>query len=511
MTETADLLGQLVMVDFAGTEPTPEVEQLVAEEGVGGIVLFAKNVRDPQQVARLTRSLQELAARAGGPPLLIATDQEGGSVARLREGATVFPSAMAFGAARSEALVAAAAGITARELRAVGIHVNFAPVLDVNTNPRNPVIGCRSYGEDPELVARLGAAAIRAMQAAGVAATAKHFPGHGDTSQDSHLALPTVEHSRDRLEAVELLPFRAAIGVGVAAVMTAHVVLSSLDPVRPATLSPAVHRLLREELGFSGVVVTDSLAMRAITDRVAPEEAAVLALQAGADLLLACGPHDVQCRILLALRHALRSGRLPVPRVVDASSRVLSLKHRLGLGAAPGVAVEDVPRLVGIPAHEAVAAHVAEAAVTVVGDPDHVIPLPPGPVSVALDSASPADDRIRIFGEALVASGRTVVPVASPDLGNRPPGPLCLLVPGEGPPAWEESTRLGALVQAGKRAGPVVVIAVGSPYVLSLVPRGTPCLALYGDDPHLLRAAARVLVGSLRARGRLPVTLPATA
>jgi beta-N-acetylhexosaminidase len=278
MAKAPDLVGQMFMVDFTGLEPIANVERLIAEEGVGGVILFDKNISAPRQVASLTNALQESARGAGRPPLLIGVDQEGGPVARLRMGATHFPSAMAFGAARSEALAASAAGITARELRALGLHMNMAPVLDVNNNPANPVIGVRSYGEDPALVARLGTAAIRAMQASGVLATAKHFPGHGDTSQDSHVTLPVVPHAQARLDAVELLPFRAAIRIGVAAVMTAHVVFKALDPDRPATLSPAVLGFLRSDLGFAGLIVTDSMGMRAITDRFPPGEAAVQVL-----------------------------------------------------------------------------------------------------------------------------------------------------------------------------------------------------------------------------------------
>ncbi|TMI78529.1 MAG: glycoside hydrolase, partial [Bacillati bacterium ANGP1] len=203
--EDRDLIGQLFMVDFGGPSPSDEITRLIADGGVGGIVLFDKNIQDPGQVASLTNALQRHAAAVRRPPLLVAVDQEGGPVVRLR--GTHFPSAMAFGAAGSDDLVAAAAEVTACELRAVGIHFNFAPDLDVNSNPANPVIGVRSYGEDPALIARLGTRAITAMQAGGVLATAKHFPGHGDTAQDSHLALPTVGHPRDRLEAIEFPPF----------------------------------------------------------------------------------------------------------------------------------------------------------------------------------------------------------------------------------------------------------------------------------------------------------------
>ena len=199
------MIGQLFMVDFSGPAPSAGIERLIADAAVGGVILFDKNITSPVQIASLTNGLQRVAAAAGKPPLLVGADQEGGPVVRLQP--THFPSAMAFGAAGSDDLVGLAAAVTGKELRSVGIHVNFSPVLDVNSNPANPVIGVRSYGEDPSLVTRLGARAVRQMQSAGVLATAKHFPGHGDTALDSHLALPVVSHPRSRLESVEFAPF----------------------------------------------------------------------------------------------------------------------------------------------------------------------------------------------------------------------------------------------------------------------------------------------------------------
>src|SRR5690606_667232 len=256
---------------------------------VGGVILFARNIRDPVQVANLTRSLQQLAQSSGARiPLFIATDQEGGIVARLRSPAAVMPGAMALGAASSPELAYEAGRSTARQLLAVGINMNFAPVVDVNNNPANPVIGVRSFGEDPELVAELGAAFIRGQQEEGVISTAKHFPGHGDTDTDSHIALPRADHPRVRLDQVELVPFRAAIAAGVDAIMTAHVTFPSIDPTPglPATLSHRVLTgLLREELGHEGLIVTDAMEMQAITANFGIAEAAVRAVEAVGDMV----------------------------------------------------------------------------------------------------------------------------------------------------------------------------------------------------------------------------------
>ena len=493
------LAGQVFMVDFSGTEPSAEAERLLVQGGVGGVVLFVKNIRDPAQVARLANALQRLAVDAGMPPLLLAADQEGGPVVRLRP--THFPSAMAFGAAASERLVAEAARVTARELRAVGVHLNFAPDLDVNSNPQNPVIGLRSYGEDPALVARLGVQAVTAMQAGGVLATAKHFPGHGDTSLDSHLALPTVAHPRARLEAVEFVPFRAAIRAGVAAVLTAHVVYPALDPERPATLSPAIIGMLRGELGFGGLVVSDSMQMRAIADHHRPGEAAVEAVRAGVDLLLALGPAETQWEALDAVRRAVESGRIPEARLREAAGRVLAVKRRLGLFEGALVREAEVARCVGLPEHLALADRIAAAAATIVRARPGAIPLPPVPVAVVTDLASrETADRL---AEALRAAGRpcTTVEVAVAGAG-------AIVVPIGGSLSDPRvRDRIHDVTQQASRSGPAVAVAVDVPYPLASVARDCACLAVYGADPPALKAAAGVLAGTLRPEGHLPVTV----
>ncbi len=499
MTDLDRHIGQLFMVDFTGYAPDPEVIRLIEDEGVGGVILFVKNVASARQVATLTNALQEVAARAGYPPLLVSADQEGGPVVRLPKEATHFPSAMAFGAAGSEALAASAAGVTARELRAVGIHMNMAPDLDVNNNPANPVIGIRSFGEDPQRVAGLGSAAVRAMQASGVLATVKHFPGHGDTSLDSHLDLPVVPHSRAHLDAVELPPFAAAIRAGVGAVMTAHVVYPALDPERPATLSPVVLGMLRTQLGFTGLIVTDSMAMQAITNRHAPGDAAVAAIMAGADIILACGPVAAQRESIEAVRRAVDRGRIPASRIAESAARVAAAKERLNLGNGAVVAVDRVDAAVGATAHRDVAEHVAEAAVTLVRGGRSAVPLPPGPVSVvALDGAPPA--AVDGLAAALREAGREVdVRPAGAAAGH---GTLVAVLGRRTDP--DGGAREAVLRMPG---APVAAVAVDVPYGLARLPRDVGCVAAYGWDPPSLRAAARVLTGSLAPRGRLPVTL----
>ncbi len=507
--DTATLAGQLFVVDFSGPEPCAHVERVIRDGGVGGVILFDNNIIDPVQVARLTNALQRLASRAGAPPLLIAVDQEGGPVIRVR--GTQFPSAMAFGAAGDESLVATAAGVTARELRAVGIHMNFAPVLDVNNNPANPVIGVRSFGEDPARVARLGSRAITAMQGAGVLATAKHFPGHGDTSLDSHLTLATVAHPRSRLDAVELLPFREAIRAGVGAVMTAHVVYPALDRELPATLSPAIIGLLRETLGFDGLVVSDSMQMRAVADHYTPGAAAVAAVRAGVDVVLACGPVEAQWEALDAVRAAARDGRIAEARVREAAQRVLAAKRRLGLFEHPGVTEAEAARTVGCPEHLSVAERIAAAAATIVRDTNGTIPLRPGRVQVSTDLVPP--DTAARLAAALRAAGRMAGTVAL----NRLPSPTAqvrgqgaVVVPfavaASGPIPLAARVREATL--AAVRRGPAVAVSLDVPYPLSSAAEGCASLAVYGADPFSIAAAAGVLAGTIRARGTLPVTIP---
>ncbi|HEY8531978.1 MAG TPA: beta-N-acetylhexosaminidase [Limnochorda sp.] len=327
-------VGQVLMVGFQEPWPPAAFLDRVRSGAVGNVVLFSRNLTTPDAARAMIRRIQEAALEASLPGLIISTDQEGGSVTRLRQGTTWFPSAMAVGAAGDPDLAEQLAAAMGAQLRASGITMNLAPDADVNINPENPVIGTRSFGADPERVAGMVRAFIRGLHAARVAAVAKHFPGHGDTSVDSHLDLPVIPHDRARLEAVELAPFRAAIEEGVDGIMAAHVAFPSIDPdrTRPATLSPAVLRgLLRDELGFDGLILTDCLEMRAVSDRFSPGEAALRAFEAGADLILMSHTEERQRAAYEALLEAARTGRISEDRLRASVRRVLALKERLGL------------------------------------------------------------------------------------------------------------------------------------------------------------------------------------
>jgi len=315
---------RLFTVGFQGKTISADLSRLLAR-GVGGVVLFARNVGEPAEVAALTSSIK----REAGRPIPISLDQEGGKVARLKKGFSELPAMRALGEIGSAALTRDVGVLIGRELRAVGFDMNYAPVLDVDTNPDNPVIGSRSFGRTPELVGELAVALAEGLESVGVAACGKHFPGHGDTHQDSHLALPRLPHSLERLQKVELPPFVAAIAAGIPALMTAHVIFEPLDPVYPATMSrAALHGLLREKLGYDGLVVSDDLEMRAIADHYAVEEVVVRGLNAGVDQLLCCHTAELAQRAIEAVVHAVERGTVSREILANANRRIQTFTAR---------------------------------------------------------------------------------------------------------------------------------------------------------------------------------------
>jgi beta-N-acetylhexosaminidase len=325
-------IGRLLIAGFDGSQLPVELKSIAREFGLGGVILFGRNIEAPEQVAELCYEAGRLVPDL---PLWVSIDQEGGRVARLKAPFTEWPPMATLGRSGDLRLAERFARALAAELKAVGVTLDYAPVLDVMTNARNPVIGDRALSTTAEEVATLGAAIIRTLQGEGVAACGKHFPGHGDTSVDSHLELPLVEHPPDRLRRVEFVPFRAAVQADVATIMTAHVLVPSLDEERPATLSRrVVTELLRKELGYQGVILSDDLEMKAIANAYEIPEAAILATDAGCDGVLICsGDHATQAATLEALVYAVERERLPFARVEDALQRQQRAKERF-LGAA---------------------------------------------------------------------------------------------------------------------------------------------------------------------------------
>jgi beta-N-acetylhexosaminidase len=354
-------IGRLLIAGFGGYQVPVELASLAREFSLGGVILFARNVAEPEQVAELC---YESARLVPDLPLWVSVDQEGGRVARLKAPFTEWPPMATLGRSGDVRLAERFARALAAELKATGITLDYAPVLDVLTNPKNPVIGDRALADKAEEVGRLGAAIIGTMQGEGVAACGKHFPGHGDTSVDSHLELPLLEHPPDRFRGVEFVPFRAAIQADVATIMTAHVFAPALDEQRPATLSKrVVTGMLRKELGFQGVILSDDLEMKAIANTYAVPEAAVMAIDAGCDGVLICSAdHDTQARTLETLIKAVETGRLSYSRVEDALKRQQRAKERF-LGAAmvarPAKA-KTLLQVLGREEHRAVADEMAQ-------------------------------------------------------------------------------------------------------------------------------------------------------
>ncbi|MFG3634248.1 glycoside hydrolase family 3 protein [Streptomyces huasconensis] len=567
-------VGQLFVMHVYGhtaTDPDPEdvdtnlrelgvhdAAELIARYRLGGVIYFgwAHNTRSPHQIAALSRGIQEAAAKAlpSGVPVLISVDQEHGAVARVGAPATLLPGAMALGASGSHEHAREAARIAGAELHALGIRQDHAPDADVNIDPANPVIGVRSFGADPEAVAGFVAAQVEGYRSAGIATAAKHFPGHGDTTDDSHTELPHIHHTREEWDRFDAPPFRAAIAAGVDSVMTAHIVVPALDPSGdPATLSyPIVTGILREELGYDGVVATDSLAMRGVRTKYGDDRVAVLALKAGVDQLL--NPPRPQVAWDAVLR-AVRDGELTEERIEESVLRVLRMKARVGLlpedGTAPqeitADSVDSVDSVVGSPAHRAAADRIADATTTLLENPGGLLPLSPDthrdvlvvgadprspsgttgpPTTVLADaltglgftatalSTGTAPDATAVDRAVAAARGKDAVLVTTYNVATHTAtardntqaantaldtGPAT-----EDTPAAEDGQI--ALVAALKATGvPVITLAVRNPYDVARLPAVDAALAAYCWTDVELRAAARVIAGRAAPRGRLPV------
>lgn len=517
-------IGQLLIAGFHGTTVSPEIAELIQRRHVGGVILFARNIRDSQQTLELTTRLQALAKDAGHLlPLLIAVDQENGVVRRLGQGATVFPGSMAVAATGSVELEYTIAQATGQELRVLGITMNLAPVLDVNSNPANPVIGVRSFGEDPHAVARYGMAAIQGYQDAGVMTCAKHFPGHGDTITDSHLALPAIPHTLEHLEAMELVPFKAAIASGVDSIMMGHPAFPSLvdSGNMPATISPRmVRELLRTQMGYDGVVTTDDMEMRAITETVGVERGVVLALKAGCDLAFVSHRHDRQIGALDTLRAARASGELPEETVRQAVGRVLQLKMRRL--SWERLERERTPMSEGAEERQKLAAHGYERSVTLVRDDRSALPLRLAPQQRVLvlypqrESLTGVEDNR--FPEGFMAASvrrrhpnTDALPISlRPDADERArlaahAADLVVVATMNANLFPEQAELVKRLLQDGRD---VIGVAVRNPYDLLAFPELPTYLATYEYTPGAMEAAASVLFGEIAPVGRLPVSMP---
>lgn len=504
----AERVGQLLTVAFHGRTITPHLETLIRERRVGGVIVFAENVADAAGLRALADDLQRLARDVGSPPLFVAIDHEGGSVIRVGSGLTVLPSAMALAATDDPvASVEQASGIAASELRSVGVNWDLAPVADVLDEPRNAILLNRSFGSDPDRVGQLASAWVRGHEKQGLLSCAKHFPGHGSTTVDPHTGLPDLAHDRARLDRVDLIPFRMAIAAGVPAVMTAHILLTAIDAQRPATLSSRVlGDILRTDLGFAGIIVTDDLEMDALRSFGSVPEVAVLAIQAGADHLLFRFDEEAQRAAHRLLADAAGDGRISADRLDAAVGRVLAAKAALAqavTAAAPDPA-----------ANAAAAQDLARRSITLLRN-EGVLPLR-GRIlaaSVTQPDLSLLPDTLSV-GEALRERGASVQALSVPKRPSSAEIAAAVSAAREADVAVAATADLqtypeqAELVRALAKTKPTILVSMRSPYDVMSVPEIPAYLCAYYGRPDAARAVAEVLLGKTKPQGKLPVEIP---
>jgi beta-N-acetylhexosaminidase len=522
-----------VLGDYTNTDDPSfaEIRRWITEDGIGGVSM---SLGSPIEVAAKVNAMQRLAR----VPLLVSADLEP-SLGRLEGGvfshylmdagaATVFPTAMAIAATGRDDDAYMVGRITGREARAVGIHINFAPVVDVNNNPSNPVINTRSFGEDPDRVSRLAALFVRGSQEAGTIATAKHFPGHGDTDVDSHVGLPVVRADWARLASNELKPFKAAVDAGAAMVMSAHIALPAIegDSSTPATLTPRVMTgLLRDTLGFRGLAITDAMTMDGVGKGYGVEESSVLAVKAGADIILK--PSDVP-KAIDAVVKAVERGEIPASRIEQSARKVLELKARSGVAFQRLTSLDALRDVVGAPAHRAAAQDIARRAITLLRDRGAILPvtspktlviqympeteLRAGRVFAATIRGVLPDARVVKIGPASSPGLLDSLQVAAETVDRIILSAYVRRIEGEGRPAipahiaeWME--RLAG-ADAMTPSAKLVMIAFGNPYLIRQVPSAATYLVTFGVGDALESAAAQALLGKSPIGGISPVSLP---
>ncbi|MFD0557816.1 beta-N-acetylhexosaminidase [Stackebrandtia endophytica] len=486
-------------------------DELVETYNLGGVIYFSwsNNLNDPHQIAGLSNGLQETAVEATGTPLLISTDQEHGIVTRIGPPVTQLPGAMAIGATHDPELAYTAGQISGQELRALGINQNFAPVADVNVNPGNPVIGVRSFGSNPQHVADMVTAQVNGYQSAGdLASTVKHFPGHGDTDVDSHLGLPVITHTYEEWRELDAPPFEAAIAADVDTVMTAHIQFPELDEsLRPATLSePILTGLLRDELGYDGVVVTDSLSMEGVRSEYGDDRVPVMALLAGADMLLM--PPDIDLAYN-AVMDAVDTGEISRNRIDESVARILRLKHSLGLFDDPLADPDKIDECVGTPANLAAAQDISDQSTTLISN-DGTLPIAAtGDVFVTGWGVSTTATMAGHFADrgwdsTNLTTGTTPTPADIAEAVDAAEGNDLIVITTNNLAAYPEQADLAAaLSQTGI---PVVAVAVQNPYdVAHYVDQTVASLATYSYATAGLESAVAVILGENDPHGQLPV------
>jgi len=534
LMSTQDKIGQLFVQNVYGSDATtPDARniplygvsspaEVIQKYHLGGVVYFAwtDSVKNPAQITGLSNGLQKAAIQTGSHiPLFIATDQEQGVVTRIGAPATQFPGSMALGAGRSTADARTAASITGQELKAMGINTDFAPDSDVNVNALNPVIGTRSFSSDPALVSSMVTAQVTGYQKdAGIIATAKHFPGHGDTATDSHTGIPIITHTTAQWQQIDAPPFKAAIKAGTDMIMSGHLVVPALDPSGdPATLSqPILTGVLRNELGYKGLIVTDSLAMQGVRDKYGDAEVAVRAVLAGVDNLLMAPDMDAA---YTAVQAAVVSGRISQRRLNESVARILLLKLKQGILLHPYTNTSGLDSVVGTPAHLAAADAITDRTTTVIKNDDATLPIAPSGTKIlvtgygATTTTTLANALTRRAATATVrVTGSAPTDAAIADAVATSSGQDLVIVTTM--KAWDTTVTdptggQKKLVAALQATGiPVVVVCVRDPYDIAYLPGVSTYLATYSYSPVAIESAVRVIVGEVAPTGKLPVDIP---
>ncbi|MDN6399265.1 MAG: glycoside hydrolase family 3 protein [Brachybacterium sp.] len=486
------------------------IAEIVRTHHVGGLIYFvwSDNLQDIEQIATLSNDVQDAALGSSGIPLVISADEERGIVYRLPAPATPLPGQMALGATDSHAHARKAGDIVGSEMRAAGLHQAFCPVVDVNIEAQNPVIGVRSLGADPSAVARLGAAQIKGIQGANCSAAAKHFPGHGDTATDSHLGLPVIDHTREELETLDLPPFVAAIEEGIDTIMTAHIVVPALDDSGvPATLSkPILTDLLRGELGFEGVIVTDSLAMEGVRTMFGDDRVPVEAILAGADQMLM--PPDLVVAIG-GVRDAVANGEITEERLDRSVRRILTQKLRRGLFDRVPVNPATAADAIGTRKSVSTAQRIADDSITLITDDADAVPLPAG-TSVLVAGYGSAE-MMDVVVQALAEHGleARALPGASEEEAAAAADEVDSVLVLTRSHRFETSAAEVAMVQALAATGtPVLHASLRNPYDVVHVGEVAASIAAFGNADASLQAIAKLIAGEIKAKGTLPVPIP---
>ncbi len=514
-------VGQVFQVRVSGSTLTETDRAVIADKHIGGVIYFQwnGNLDDPTEAAQLSNDLQTAALGVGGTgiPLLISLDQEGGRVTRITGGAQ-FPGNMGIGASRSAELARLTGSVFGAEISAIGANMDLAPVLDVNNNPANPVIGVRSFGEDPALAAEMGIGYLQGLHEHEVIACAKHFPGHGDTNVDSHSGLPVVTYDFDTLDTIHGRPFREAIAAGLDTIMTAHIVVTCLDPDRPATLSPLViDGYLRANLGFDGVVMTDSMGMAGVTSGYGVDQSAVMAIQAGVDMLSLSPDLDTA---MAAVKAAVISGAIPQARLDQAVMRILRLKRQYGLFENPFVDTSAAAGIVGCQEHWNAEVAVARGAMTLVQNTGGVLPLNLNESDRVLlvtvqSSAETTTDAAARFASFITAQHANTESLAISENPTRTArntvknaatsADVVIIATAHAEAYSGQVTLINDLLAMPK---PVIAVGLREPYEFAAIPGVTAYLAAYNYRNCGFAAAADVIFGVVNPSGLLPVTIP---